>query len=329
MSAADRLRVTVAVPTFRRPADLHALLPMLLEQADAVTAAGRYDVDVLVVDNDPDGSGRPPVEAVGSPVLRYVGEPTPGIAAVRNRALDESARSHLLAYIDDDERPGEGWLELLLQTWATHGRPAAVVGRVLAEYAAGAPDPWIAAGEFFLRFSRETGAEVDVAATGNLLLDLEQVRARDLRFEAALGLGGGEDNLFSRRLGATGGRMVWCEEAVVVDQVPAERMTRRWVLTRSWGQGNADVLTELRLADSAGARCLARGRGAVRGLVRMATGGARWASGTVLRSRRHEVRGLRTFLRGAGMLGGAAGIVFEEYARDGGRRWHLSLSGTP
>lgn len=315
---AGPVRVTVAIPTYRRPDDLRALLPLVLEQAREVSGTGRYAVDVLVVDNDPEGSG---VAADSVPGVRYVAEPTPGIAAVRNRALDEAAGARLLAFIDDDERPAAGWLGRLLETWEASGA-AAVSGRVLAEYAAEL-DPWIRAGEFFVRRSMPTGATIHVAATNNLLLDLNQVRRLGGRFDPALGLGGGEDTLFSRGLARAGGRMVWCDESAVVDQVPAERMTRAWVLTRAWSHGNGTVLTELRLTPGLPARIALRVAWVVRGLLRVGGGATRWGWGVLSRSLRHQARGLRAVCRGAGMIGGACGLVYEEYARTG-RRWRLA-----
>ena len=204
------VHVTVAVPTYRRPDDLRAVLPLLLAQARE--AGGRYTADVLVVDNDPEGTGAAVVHELAADDLRYVAEPTPGIAAVRNRAIDEAAGSTLLAFIDDDERPAAGWLAALLRTWSATGA-AGVVGRVRAEYVAGELDPWIAAGGFFARRSLPTGSAVTVAATSNLLLDLGQVRDLGVRFDPALGAGGGEDTLFTRSLARSGGRLVWCDEA--------------------------------------------------------------------------------------------------------------------
>jgi hypothetical protein len=318
------VRVTVAVPTYRRPDDLRALLPMLVEQAREVEAGGRHAVEVLVVDNDPAGGAATTVAEVPAPELRYVTEPTPGIAAVRNRALAEAAGSTLLAFLDDDERPQPGWLAALLDTWAATGA-AAVAGVVVSEFA-GELDPWIRAGDFFVRRRRPTGTPLQVAACGNLLLDLDRVRALGLHFEPALGLGGGEDTLFSRALVRAGGRIVWCDESRAVDRVPVERMTRSWVLTRAWSHGNAAVLTELRLAADAAARRRVRATGLGRGLVRLAGGGVRWSWGRLTGSDRHEARGLRTLLRGAGMVGAVCGLVFEEYGRSG-RRWRFARGG--
>ncbi|MCW2742166.1 MAG: hypothetical protein JWR45_2588 [Blastococcus sp.] len=319
----DVVRVTVAVPTYRRPADLGELLPMLCQQAREVTGAAgrRYVCDVLVVDNDADRSAAPVVGGFADLGVRYAAEPTPGIAAVRNRALDEAAGSRLLAFIDDDERPREKWLDHLLGTWEATGA-AAVSGRVLAEYA-GPLDPWLEAGQFFVRRSLPTGTDIDIAATGNLLLDLDQIRATGTRFATTLGLGGGEDTLFSRTLARAGRRMVWCDEAEIVDQVPLERMNRAWVLTRAWSHGNAAVLTDLRLTGGTLPRLALRVRGVVRGLLRLAGGTLRWTWGLLCRSPRHQARGLRAASRGAGMVGGALGVVYQEYARSG-RRWSLA-----
>ena len=317
------VHVTVAVPTYRRPDDMRAVLPLLLAQARE--AGGRYTADVLVVDNDPEGTGAAVVHELAADDLRYVAEPTPGIAAVRNRAIDEAAGSSLVAFFDDDERPAAGWLAELLRSCSATGA-AGVVGRVRVEYVAGELDPWIAAGGFFARRSLPTGSAVTVAATSNLLLDLGQVRDLGVRFDPALGAGGGEDSLFTRSLTRSGGRLVWCDEALVLDQLPVERANRTWVLTRAWSHGNAAVLTDLRLAGSLGTSLALRGRAVARGLLRVAGGGARWVAGTMLRSDRHQARGLRAVCRGAGMVGAACGVVFEEYARDG-RRWRLSWEG--
>jgi len=318
------VRVTIAVPTYRRPDDLGALLPVLLEHAREAGAGGRYAVEVLVVDNDPDGGAAATVAGITGSDVRYAHEPTPGIAAVRNRALDEAGDSTLMAFIDDDERPEAGWLTALLTTWADTGA-AAVSGRILAEYA-GELDPWIRAGEFFVRRRMPTGTPIDVAAGGNLLLDLDQVRAAGVRFDLALGLGGGEDTLFSRSLARAGCRMVWCDESGAVDRVPPSRMTRALVLTRAWSHGNRTILIRLWLAEGRWARLEVRARGVVGGLLRVAAGAAHWTWGLLSRSLRHRARGLRGVLRGAGMVAGACGLVFEEYARSG-RRWRLAGRG--
>lgn len=301
--------VTIAVLTYRRPDDLAELLPLLV----ALAASAAYRVGVTIVDNDPDAGAAAFVQDwAGRGPVRYVHEPRPGIAAARNRALDEASDAELLVFIDDDERPGPDWLADLLRVREREGC-AAVVGPVVSRYAV-EPDPWIAAGEFFRRRRLPTGTDVDVAATNNLLLDLGRVRAHGLRFDERFGLIGGEDTLFTRSLVAAGERLVWCDEAVVTDVVPPARLTRSWVLRRAFSSGNTAALVEAELHPGwSGLRRRARRVGD--GLVRAAGGGARAALGTVLASPAHQARGCRTAARGAGMISGAAGYRYGEYRR--------------
>ena len=306
----QRLHVTIAVPTFHRPGELRVLLPMLQAQAAEVDAAGGTTTDVLVVDNDPLGSGRTSAQEAG---VRYVVEPHPGIAAARNRALDESAGSRLLAFIDDDEHPHPGWLRELIRVWR-ESEPALVAGRVVAEFER-PPSRWIEAGRFFVRRSLPTGTALTVAAAGNLLLDLDQVRASGVRFALDLGLSGGEDTLFSRQLARAGYRLVWCDESVITDLVPAARITRRWVLRRAWSHGNSAAVASVRLADGALGRALARVKAAAGGAGRVVLGVGRTALGLVVRSPAHQARGSRAAYRGAGMVWAAFGGVYQEYAR--------------
>ena len=304
----------VAVLTYRRPDDLVAVLPLLERQVAGLGSGGQ----MLVVDNDPDGGARVVVETHPSgAAVRYVHEPHPGIAAARNRALAvaEAEQVDLLVFIDDDERPVEDWLRLLIETY-DRDRPAAVVGPVVSEFAV-QPEAWITAGRFFDRRRLPTGTEVTIAATNNLLLDLAQVRALGLTFDERFGISGGSDMLMTRRLTAAGGRMVWCDEAIVIDVVPADRSSRTWVLRRAYRSGNTWARTSIVLADGRLGRLLTRGRLCAQGGVRVAAGAVRLVVGAMVASQAHRARGRRTVARGAGMLSGAFGLVYVEYGRDG------------
>lgn len=311
-------RVVVAIPTYFRPEGLATALHHVLLEAVSLEREGPYNVTVSVIDNDPDGSGHAVIAALNDPRVRHVVEPRPGISAVRNRAFAESPDADLLAFIDDDERPHEGWLTNLVRTQQTTGA-AAVSGRVVPEYQ-GDLDPWIEAGRFFIRRQLRTGTTIEVAATNNLLLDMSQVRRADVRFDESLGLSGGEDNLFSQRLARAGGRLVWCNEAVVTDLVPRARMNRRWVLTRAMSHGNSVGIVGLHLAASNPSRWLTCAQNLGGGMSRVVGGSGRWLVGRVTKSARHEARGLRAAFRGAGMAAAGLGLTYQEYGRNS-RRW--------
>ncbi|MFI7483085.1 glycosyltransferase family 2 protein [Kocuria sp. M1R5S2] len=313
--------VVIGVPTYRRPEVLGVLVEHLREQTDDLLGrTGRpalaRSVRIVVADNDPARSAEATVAGLArtpdGPELRYAGEPVPGIAAVRNRLLDEGAGADLLLSLDDDERPGPGWARHLVETWRATGA-AFVAGRVVPEYT-GDVDPWLLAGGFFVRRQLPTGTAVPFAAGGNMLVDLAQVRAAGVRYRDDFGLSGGEDTVFTKELHASGRRIVWCNESEAVDVVPAERQTRRWVLVRALSHGNSAVLSDTVLAPP-GRRRAVRATAAAGGLARLGYGAVRAAAGTALGRPAHQARGLRTACRGAGMVLGAAGWTYQEYGR--------------
>ena len=109
--------------------------------------------------------------------------------------------------------------------------------------------------------------------------------------------------------------MLWCADAVVTDHVPASRTSRDWVLRRSYRYGNSAALVDLALARTRSGRLVARARIVARGLPRIALGGGRWCVGVLTGSLSHRARGLRTLVRGQGLLAGAFGGVYLEYGR--------------
>ena len=326
-------RLTIAIPTFRRPEDLKraigGVLKQVAEQAAREPSGGTVsDAEVLVIDNDAQGSGREaalaaaadagvPVRAsedepaAGDVSVRYVVEERPGVAAVRNRALDETTERDLLIFIDDDEEPESGWLVALVGLQASTGCQA-VAGPVIPVYEV-EPEEWVRQGEFFVRRTWPTGTVRPVAASNCLLLDLGFVRRAGLRFDEAFGATGGEDTLFTRRLSAAGGVIRWCDEARVRDHVPASRLTRPWILRRQRSHAATSVRVELALAGG-GVQPAIRARAAAGGLVRIVVGGLRTAGGTLIGSPRHAAKGARLLARGRGILAASTGGgVHREY----------------
>ena len=326
-------RLTIAIPTFRRPDDLKraigGVLKQVAEQAAREPSGGTVsDAEVLVIDNDAQCSGRKAALAAaadagvavrasadeptaGDVSVRYVVEERPGVAAVRNRALDETTERDLLIFIDDDEEPEPGWLAALVGLWASTGCQA-VAGPVIPVYEV-EPEAWVRQGEFFVRRTWPTGTVRPVAASNCLLLDLGFVRRAGLRFDEAFGATGGEDTLFTRRLSAAGGVIRWCDEARVRDHVPASRLTRPWILRRQRSHAATSVRVELALAGG-GVQPAIRTRAAVGGLVRIVVGGLRMVGGTLIGSPRHAAKGARLLDRGRGILAASAGGgVHREY----------------
>lgn len=320
MSDPSSLSVTLSALTFRRPQDIAATLPLLVEQARSVP----HDVDILIVDNDTTDSARGVVEGF-APEVRYVHEPTPGIAAGRNRVLTETKDKDVVVFIDDDERPITQWLPLLLEMYERN-HPAGIVGPVVSEYAQ-EPDEWILAGRYFDRLRHPTGTRVKVAATNNLLLDRRFLGDQGITFDERFGLTGGSDTMLTRQITDAGGILLWCDEAVVTDVVPASRLTQKWVVRRAFRSANSGIRVELEVARSPLRRMGVRIRSAARGLARAGAGVGQWVVGCLTGRLVFRARGVRKMARGLGMITGAAGYVYAEYSRSKPRRKLRGMSG--
>lgn len=311
------LDVVVAVVTFRRPRQVADLVPAIVLQFDELVAEPVARTWALViVDNDPEQSARPVVSGFTDARIRYVTQPTPGVSAARNAALDAAGDADLLVFIDDDERPHPGWLRHLLHTHESTGADL-VSGPVVSVFD-GALDPWVVAGGFYDREHRAglaTGTSISHAATNNLLVDLRCVRASGVRFDPRFGLTGGEDSLFTGTLVREGARAVWCADAVVDDILPAARMTPRYVVDRTVSLANAAARVQLALAVGPSQRVRARAVLGAKGVIRLVVGGLRHGGGRLLRSVRHEARGARAMARGRGELMAVIGHAQVPYAR--------------
>ena len=313
-------RVTIAVLTFRRTQALTALLPTLVDQArECATDARR--VRVLVVDNDPEASAaeavaaaaraaaaaEEPVEVIG------VVEESPGISAARNRALDESAGSDLLAFIDDDEIPEPHWLRHLLDAQERYDC-AAVAGPVPSVFTA-EPSEFIRGGGFFGGREGTTGTEMEEVGSGNLLLDLRRLRRHGISFDPGYGITGGEDTKLCHDLRRAGERIVWCQEAVCLEPVTAQRATEEWVRRRTVRLGTGWARVRLEDAAPGADRAKMRAGFVARGAAKALRGGVQ---GAVARARRDESargRAAREALGGVGILSAALGVQVQEYQR--------------
>ncbi|WP_416348851.1 glycosyltransferase family 2 protein [Microbacterium sp. STN6] len=300
--------LVVAITTYRRPELLGPLLDLV---ADNIRNETSLATSILVVDNDPDESARRVAEARRG--VHYVTERVPGIAAARQRALDEAPKNSVLIYLDDDVVPTSTWIRPLLEVWQDSGA-AIVAGFVRYTFPQGT-DPWIVHGGFIRRESRPTGSRLSAAAAGNILVDVAAVRRFGVRFDASLGLSGGEDTLFTSQVTRAGGAIVWCQESIVDDAIPEARATRSFCVARAQAHGSAEVLVQLRLASSPLRRAAARARCGLGGVARVIWGYTRHLIGRLSANVYKDADGIRVAARGWGMARGAMGLTTAEYGR--------------
>lgn len=227
--------ISVCICTYKRP----ELLRRLLEQLSRQYTDGLFNVSIIVVDNDSLRSAEQTVlESAKETKLTagYFVEPHQNIAMARNKAV-ANARGDLVAFIDDDELPPQGWLITLfgaLQKYQVDG----VLGPVKPHFGPDAPQ-WVIRGKFYDRPTYPTGFVIDwpKGRTGNVLLKRELFATAELPFRPEFL--SGEDQDFFRRMIEKGRSFVWCDEAVAYETVPPGRWKRSFMLRRALLRGKA------------------------------------------------------------------------------------------
>ena len=234
--------VSVCVCTFKRCQLLGELLAALTNQRFAGCS-----LEVIVVDNDPEGSAAEVVArcALVNPDVRYVRNSENNISLARNLAIAKS-RGEWIALIDDDEKPGEGWIELLFNA-AEKYKADAVFGPVVPLYPPDTP-PWIRTSRLFERKRFPTGSPMPLAETrsGNVLIRKGVVQGVPGPFNPDFGRSGGEDSELFGYLMHQGGKFIWCDEAAVSETLSSERLDWRWILRRRFRNGQVFARQRLR-----------------------------------------------------------------------------------
>lgn len=230
MTAAD---VVIGIPTFRRHAQLSELLRSLRPQLGPRVAA------VVVADNDADPATGQVVarELPDGPHRHVVPVPERGVSQARNAlvhtAYDVAPGFGWLLMLDDDGVVLPGWFTALL---ATAERLDADVagGPVLGGLPPGSSR--VARNSIFGGRPRfPTGSVACLNGAQNIAVRRRILdRLEPPWFHPELGLVGGEDYEFFRRVRAAGGGLVWCDDACVSEPTAADRLTTAAILRRAF-----------------------------------------------------------------------------------------------
>jgi len=303
------MHVTIGVITYQRGEALRELLASLARQTFNGAAP---TIELLIVDNDAKASACRIVDEVEWDMpypVRYIVEPRAGIPFARNRVVAEMRRhSQALAFIDDDETADPTWLAELLRVQRAYDADV-VSGPVLREFDETTP-AWVTQGTLFNRPRFETGTLRPTADTGNVLTMAHLFKVFDPPFDESIGQAGGSDREFYGRVYAAGYTIVYANDAMTRERVPAERATARWVLRRSYHGGNQLALQRLKR------------KGGVITRVRLVGRAMRsWFKGVLLlplaiiQGKRGGLRAVWHLCNGAGVLAGLRGRRLDQYAR--------------
>lgn len=232
--------VSIVIPTQRRPGPLALAARSALGQAPP---AG-LRLELVIADNDQVPSARAFAEALADeapfPVV-YVHEPRPGVANVRNAAL-EAASGALIAFLDDDEEAPPGWIAALVDVQRRFDADA-VFGPVRAR----AP-PGLVRHRSYLEsfFSREGPAQAGLIdryyGCGDSLVRRAALPDPRRPFSAVRNETGGEDDLLFGRMQAAGARFAWAPDAFVFEDPAPERLNLGYAIARAFAYGHGPTV---------------------------------------------------------------------------------------
>ncbi len=243
--AASVRKIAVATVTRNRP----LMLGKLLASYSRLSIPENVSVCFLIVENNDRESLGPIIEDFREKVrgceVVYVLEPVLGIAAARNRAMQEAIDGgfDLLTFADDDEEVESDWLcELLKERDAQDldivGSPVRVaapdigcsrwskiIWKAISAKNMGAERRYIDR-----RFRGRTSALR--LATGSWMANLDFFRRTGLRFNTDLGLSGGEDWQLYDAAKSVGARTGWTPHAIAYESLPETRLRLRYYYRR-------------------------------------------------------------------------------------------------
>ena len=230
--------VSVIVPTLRRPDGLKRAVASLTAQ----TAAAGHDLEIVVVDNAPEGGAEQALaapEGAGAVSLRIVHEPKMGVATARNAGL-AAARGDVIGFLDDDCTAPPDWLAARLACLEASGADAVFGPRHGVLEAEPARDAaWFAASvtqDLGVASGTPVERRCDYLPLTGALFRRTWFDA-GLRFDPRLDATGGEDILLFKSLREADARMVWCAAAPVIERVLAARLSHAYVWRRRYVSG--------------------------------------------------------------------------------------------
>jgi glycosyltransferase involved in cell wall biosynthesis len=232
------MRVSIIIPTQRRPAGLAVAAGSALAQAGVDLSS----VELIVADNDAAPSAQTFVQGLASTApfpVTYLHVPEPGVANVRNAALTK-ARGEWIAFLDDDQEAPAGWLAALLKAQADFDADV-VFGPVLARAPQAAPAHRAYLERFFSRPGPHPAGQLDTYyGCGDSLI--RRSAMGDRPFAVERNHIGGEDDLLFGRMQTAGVRFAWAPDAWVHEDPAPQRQTLGYALARAfaYGQGPSE-----------------------------------------------------------------------------------------
>lgn len=241
---ADGIELVVTIPTYKRPEQLKLTLQSLVNQTSDIKFA------VIVMDNHEDAEGAKSAknfmssnDLEGIVILAHDRGNCHAYNAGWKTALSEFKHFQYLAVIDDDEAADPRWLEELVKAAKTY-KTDIVGGPQLQQFETDAAEVW-KRHPVFVPHYEESGPVPILYSSGNVLISkhvLDHMPSPHL--DPMFNFIGGGDSDFYSRCKLEGYTFAWCNTAPVLEDVPSQRATLKWVNARSLRNGSISSIID-------------------------------------------------------------------------------------
>ena len=302
----DKKLIAIGLATFMRP----QYLAEALESVARLQAPEGYDVHLVVVDNDDQGSAKTVVDAFRDKIpfgVSYLIEKERGFPNVKNASIEAAIKlgaSHI-AFFDDDAEVPPDWLIQFLETDAD-------VVEGVADFVL--PDtvkvpPLI---EYYYKTMKikklDTGTVRKSCTSTNVFFDAKLVRDWGLRFNSEFSVLGGSDVDFFSRAYKHGAVIKYSHLARVREKVPDTRANMKWLIRRWFRLGTSSCL-RYRLNYSYPVAFVKVAIKAISRIILELPLLLLWP----FASMEYKARHLHRFMFGIGLMSGLFGVRYQEY----------------
>ncbi len=228
--------ITVCICTYKRP----YLLEKLISKLEGQITEEFLQFNVVIIDNDPEISAKAIVKQIKNKTklsIKFYHEPERSISLARNKCIKEADGKYIV-FLDDDEFPNDIWLQQLfnaIENFSADG----VLGPVEPYYDEEIPK-WLRKSDLLKRGRFHTGYLIrnsKYTRTGNVIFNRNIFNNMKAPFDPKYGKIGGGDVEFFQRMLERDKKFVWCDEAIVYENIEAKRRKKMYYIKRAFTRG--------------------------------------------------------------------------------------------